>query len=103
MPPHGRDDAVEVLLELPGEPALAYPAGPDDRDEPGAALPGGGVEEVLQQAQLVVAADERRFERPAPTATAAVRYDAKGKPGRHGCGLALQLLLAGRPRGAGGP
>src|SRR3989304_5843723 len=41
MPPHGRDDAVEVLLELPGEPALAYPAGPDDRDEPGAALPGG--------------------------------------------------------------
>ena len=41
---------------------LPIPAMPDDRDELGAAVLGRGVEEVLDQPQLAVAADERRLE-----------------------------------------
>ena len=39
---------------------LPMPAGPEHRDEARPALPGGRVVQVLQQPQLVVAADERR-------------------------------------------
>ena len=59
------DEAVDVLQELPGEPALADAGRADDRHEPGAAVAAGGVEQVLEQPQLVVAADERRLERVA--------------------------------------
>ena len=39
------------------------PAGPIDRHEPRASLPARRLEEVLEQPELVVAADERRLER----------------------------------------
>ena len=72
------------------------PAGPDDADEPGLALAGRGVEQVLELPQLLVAADERRLERVGPVAAAALRDDAQGAPGRDGAGLALERLLARR-------
>ena len=83
VPVDGLDDAVDVLQELPGEAALADAGRPGDRHEPRAALAGGRVEQVLEQPQLVVAADERRLEavarvrgrrarrRPEPRATPA--------------------------------
>ena len=40
VPPRPRHDPVEVLLELPGEPALADAARPDDRDVADPPLPG---------------------------------------------------------------
>ena len=50
----------------------------------------GGVEQVLEQAQLVVAADERRLERLAPIAPATLGDDAHRAPRRDGRLLALE-------------
>ena len=76
---------------------LPMPAGPDDGDEPGAPLAARGVEEVLEQAQLVVAADERRLEasrlRSRPPRSATTRRARHAGTGRR---LALEHLLAGR-------
>ena len=55
-------EPVDVLLELPGEPRLADAGDAVDRDELRAALVGGGVEELLDEPQLAVSADERRLE-----------------------------------------
>ena len=44
MPPGGVGEAVDVLLELPGEPGLADPADPDHRDELRLSLLAGRVE-----------------------------------------------------------
>ena len=93
VPPDAFDDAVDVLEELPRQPALADPGLARDRDEPGALLAGGGVEEVLEQAQLLVATDERRLEPVAPAETLALADDAQGEPGRHRQLLALQDLV----------
>ena len=69
---------------------LPIPAGPDDADQPGAALAPGGVEQVLEQAQLVVAADERRLERLA--SGRARRRSATTRSARHaGTGALLPL------------
>ena len=62
VPVRDLDDPVEVLVELPAEPRLADPGDPGDRDEVRLALVGAGVEELLDLAQLTVAADERRLE-----------------------------------------
>ena len=63
---------------------LPMPAGPDDADTSrDAALALGGVEQVLEQAQLLVAPDERRLERLAPVAPAALGDDAHRPPRRH--------------------
>ena len=96
--------------ELPGEPALADAGRADDADEARPPLAARGVEQVLEQAQLVVAADERRLERVAAVATAALGDDPERAPGRDRRRLALERLLAGllegdrarRPR-AGSP
>ena len=93
VPAHGLHEPVDVLLELPGQAALADAGLAGDRDEAGATLAGGGVEEVLEERQLLVASDERRLQplratRPAPTGD-----DAEGLPGRLGSGLALERLL----------
>ena len=86
VPPDVLDDAVDVLHELPREPALADPAGPDDRHEPRAASRGGRVEQVLEQPQLVVAPDERRLERrrarlrpPRSATTRSARHAGTGR------------------------
>ena len=66
MPPDRLDQAVDVLQELPRQAALADARRADDAHQPRPPLAAGGVEQVLEQAQLLVAADERRLERLAP-------------------------------------
>ena len=61
----------------------------------------GGVEQVLEQPQLVVAADERRLEGVRAAAAAALGDDPQGAPGRDRGRLALERLLAGRLEGDG--
>ena len=86
---------------------LPMPGRPDDRHEPGARLARGRVEQVLEQPELVVAADERRLER-APTGRARRdrrRHAGPATPAR-GLALALQRVLAERlerDRPRGGP
>ena len=96
MPPHRLHEPVDVLAELPREAALAEPGRRADRHEPGASLTTGRVEQVLEQAQLVVPADERGLERVRPVATPHLGHDPHRPPGRDRCGLALERLLAGR-------
>ena len=55
-------EPVDVLLELPGEARLADPGDAGDRDELRLALLRRRVEELLDEPQLAVAADERRLE-----------------------------------------
>ena len=104
MPPHVLGQAVDVLEELPGQARLADAAGADDADEPGAALPGRGVELVLQLAQLLVPAHEGCLERSRSPHAAALRHDAERAPRRYRSDLALEHSLTGlfeddRPRG----
>ena len=96
VPAHRLDEAVDVLQELPREAALADARRPHDRDEPRPPLASGRVEQLLEQAELVVAADERRLERLRPVAAAELRHDAQRAPRRHRRVLALEQLLAGR-------
>ena len=51
--------------------------------------------EVLEQAELLVAAHERRLEGFGSTAAAALGHHPHGPPGGHGNGLALEDMLAG--------
>ena len=94
VPPDALKQAVDVLEELPGEPALADPGRPDDGHQPGALLARRRVEEVLELAQLLVAADERRLHRFAPVAATDLGDDAQGAPRPDRGDLALQDLLA---------
>ena len=75
-------DPVDVLEELPGEPALADAALAGDGQEAHAPLARGGVQEVLEQAQLVVATDERRLDALAPALAAALGDDPERPPRR---------------------
>ena len=68
-------DAVEVLVELPGEPGLADAGDAGDREQMRLALVGAGVEELLREPQLAVTADERRLE--------ALRLQSTGPTGGH--------------------
>ena len=74
---------------------LPIPAGPITRHEPGPAVAARRVEQVLELAQLVVAADERRLERLGPVPAADLGHDPERPPGRHRARLALEDLLAG--------
>ena len=55
MPEHLAGETVDVLEELPGEPRLADAGDAGDEHEPGRVPLGGGVEELLDEAKLVVA------------------------------------------------
>ena len=99
VPPDVLDQAVEVLRELPGQARLADPRRAEDRDEAGALLSPGGVEQLLEQAQLVGPAHERRLERLAPVPSPALRHDPQRPPGGDRGGLALEGLVAGRLEG----
>ncbi len=90
------DEPVDVLLELPGQPALADPGDPQDRHEPGTPVAGRGVEQLLEQAQLVLASDERGLETGRPAEPAAARDHSRGPPGRNRQLLAPQWLVAQR-------
>ena len=95
MPPGGVDEAIDVLEELPREPSLADPARADDAHQPGPVLATGRMEQLLEQAQLVVAADEWSFQHVRPIATADLGNHPDGPPrGHRGC-LALEHLIAG--------
>ena len=83
------------LQELPGQARLAEARRADDADQAGAALAGRGVEQVLEQPQLLVAADERRLERVAAVAAADLGDDPQRAPGLDRRLLALEVLLAG--------
>ena len=94
VPVDGLDQAVDVLQELPGEPALADAALAGDRDEPHAAVPRRRVVEVLEQPQLVVSPHERSLDRPRATAPTPLGDHAQGAPGGHGRRLPLEKLVA---------
>ena len=95
MPVDRLADPVDVLLELPGQPALADPARAGDRDEPGPAVPAGRRDQVLEQAQLLVPADERRLGQVGPAPTPALGHDAQRPIGGDRRRLALERLVAG--------
>ena len=62
VPPDHLGQSVHVLLELPGQPRLADAGNADDREQPCLALLRGGMQELLEHAQLAVATDEGRLE-----------------------------------------
>ena len=95
VPPGVRRQPVEVLLELPREAGLADAADAHHRDEMRSALLGGGVEELLDETQIAVAADERGLEGGGSDDAAAQPDHADGAPQRHGFGLPLQLVRPG--------
>ena len=88
-------EAVEVLVELPHQPRLADPGDAGDRHEMGAALVGAGVEQVLDLAQLALAADERRLQALRLERPARARDDPHRPPQPVQADLALELVLAG--------
>ena len=94
-------DPVDVLLQLPGEPALADPGDPRDRDEPRPSFVVGCVEQVLEQAQLGVAPNERGFQAIHATAAPAHGDHADRAEGGHRSGLSAKLKLADRFGGDG--
>ena len=95
VPPDDVGEAVDVLLELPREPRLADAGDADDRGERRPPVVARGVEEVLDEAELAVAPDERRLERARPSLAAAIGDDTERAPEMGGFGLALELVLAG--------
>ena len=96
VPPDRLDQPVDVLEELPGEPRLADAGRADDADQPRPALAAGGVEQVLELAQLLVAADERRLERlRRGRPRRAGRRRGRARQAGTGRCLALEDLVAG--------
>ena len=93
--------AVEVFLQLPSQSALADARDAHQRDQPRSSLPRRGVIEILEELQLVVATDEGRLDAGRATHALASGHDAHRPPGRHGQGLALDRLIAGRLEGDG--
>jgi hypothetical protein len=61
VPVHLLDDPVEVLVELPRQARLADPGDSGHRDEVRPPFLRTAVEELLDQLQLAVAADEGRL------------------------------------------
>src|SRR5205807_728956 len=93
VPEHLRGEAVDVLLEFPGEPRLADARQTDDGDETRPTLVGGRVKQLLDLAQLTVAADERSLH-PGPAKGASDRgHHAVRAPELHRRSLALELAL----------
>ena len=101
MEPEIVDQPVPVLGKLPGEAGLSDPGWADYGHEPRPPLARGRVEEVLDQAELVVAAHERRLERLRAVAAADLGDDAERPPGRDRADLPLERLLPDRFEGDG--
>jgi hypothetical protein len=95
VPRHLLDEAVDVLLELPRNPGLADAGDADHGDEVRLALLAGRMKELLDEAQLAVAADERRLEAVGPERAATRGEDAHRPREPLGLGSSLQRLLAG--------
>ena len=95
MPPDAVQQAVQVLEELPGQTRLADAARADDAHQARPPLPAGGLEEVLELAELLVPTDERCLERVAPVLAAPLGDHPDGPPCMDRSVLALELVLAG--------
>ncbi len=93
------DHPVDVLLELPDEPALADAGLPEDRDEPDRALLADGMKELLDDAERAVPADQRSLGQLAPSEPAAEGHDLARLPGLDRLALAPQRPVAGRLEG----
>ena len=104
VPVHVLGQPVHVLLQLPHQAGLADPGDTGHVDEPGPWLAPGGQQQLLDQPQVLVPADERRLRRLATQGAAALGDDAHGPPRRHRVRLALERQpLDGLERdGAGG-
>ena len=96
MPPDLLDHAVDVLEKLPRQAALADARLAGDRHESNPPLSRRRVEQVLEQPQLGVAADEGGLEAVVAAAATTLGDDPEGTPRDHRKGLALQVVLAGR-------
>ena len=96
MPPDPVGEPVHVLEELPRQPCLADAGGPEHADQPGPALAHRGMQQILEQAQLVGATNERRFEHVRPATTPDLGHHAHGSPRGDGRGPALDRVLASR-------
>ncbi|GBD84462.1 hypothetical protein BMS3Abin02_00855 [bacterium BMS3Abin02] len=66
MPEDRRRQPVDVLLEFPDEAGLANACDSNDGNKAGATFPLGGVQQVFEYPEFVVAADERRLD-PVPS------------------------------------
>src|SRR3990170_5050986 len=95
MPPHRLHEPVEVLLQLPGQAALADASLSCDRDEAHAPLAPRGVEELLEQPELHVPSHEGGLQAVTAASATPLAHDAERPPHRDGGGLALQVVLAG--------
>src|SRR6266508_2359934 len=80
MPPDVLNEAVDVLLELPGQARLADAGYTDHRDEARAPVVRGRVEQVLDEPELPIAADERRLEPDRATLAAPRPDDSRRTP-----------------------
>jgi len=87
--------AVEVLVELPGEPRFADAGDACDRDELRAALVGARVEEVLDAPELAVAPDEGRFQPGGLERAAGAGDDSQRLPELDETCFALELVRPG--------
>ena len=94
VPPDRLDQAVEVLLQLPRQPALADAALPADRDHAHTTFAAGVVEQLLEQPELGIATDERWLQPIVAPAATALGNDPQGPPQSHRRSLALECVLA---------
>ena len=90
-PVHDLRQPFHVLLELGDEPGLADAGRPDHGHQRGPAVGLDPMEGLLQDGQLLVAADEAGLHAQARPLAAGPGLDAKGAPRRHRLGLALEL------------
>ena len=97
VPRHNVEEAVDVLVELPAQPGLADAGHAGHEDESRAFVLDRRVEEVLDQAQLVVAPRPRGLQPVDPRPAAHGRDDVHGGPQVRGRRLALEQVLAGVP------
>jgi hypothetical protein len=92
VPPDVVGEAVDVVQELAREPGLADPRRTIDRHEADPTLARGGVEELLEQPEVLIAADEGRFEDVSAIPAAHPGHHAQGSPGGDRRRLALEGL-----------
>ena len=95
VPPDRVDDPVEVLVELPRQARLADPGDPGHRNEMGPPFRRAAVEELLDQLQLALAPDERRFEPCRAQCSAHSGDDPKRFPEPQRLGFAFEVVVAG--------
>ena len=83
-------EPVEVLLELPGQSRLADPGRADDRHQVRTAFRDHPAHGLLEQGDLLVPPDERRFDAQRRADAATSRLDRHGPPGGDRQRLALE-------------